>query len=172
MAKRLPLTKKFKAMKMEKIIFELVSTKGVSKTICLKQLQLPPNYFSRYEGADVNFDSALATFTTEVLMKHVTKNLGYSGAERKYLMQKLRVFDKEIELPIKKMTTAKHASENLSFALNAFARKELGEEGLQAIRQACDVFSNLMTSTVLEEKIGDLERLMEEKFNGQNSRNS
>ena len=155
--------------KIEKEIYKLVSKRGVSKAVCIRQFQLPANYFSRYQGAHAHYDKAMAVFTSDVLMKSVVETLSMDSAGRKYLMTKLRVFDKEIELPIKTMTTAKHASQNLSFALSAYARKELTDDSLQAIRQACDVFSGLMTATVLEEKISDLEKMMKEKFNDQNS---
>lgn len=42
------LPSKYKAI--EKTIFKLVSTKSVSKTICIKQLKLAPNYFNAYKG--------------------------------------------------------------------------------------------------------------------------
>ncbi len=148
----------------EKFIYELVSKMGVSKSICIKKLGLPANYFGRYLGCSENFDKALADFTTDILMSSVVDGINFSAAERKYMMMKLRVFDKEIELPVKNMKTAAHATTNLSFALDAYARKEIGEDVLQAIRQACDVFSSLMTSTVLEERIGDLEKLIESKL--------
>ena len=159
--KALPL--KHKAS--EKAIFKLVSKRGVSKSICKNQLKLPHNYFNIWIGTDENFNSALASFTSNVLMKSVTANLEMDSPSRKYLMQKLRVFDQEIELPIKKMTSAKHASQNLSFALSAYAKKEIGEDTLQAIRQACDVFSSLMVATTLQQEVKDLQKLFEENFN-------
>lgn len=153
----------------EKAIFELVSTRGVSKTICINKLRLPANYFNIYDGTSNNFNSAMAHFTSEVLMKSVTANLDFDSTNRKYLLQKLRVFDQEIDLPIKNMKTAKHASTNLSFALNAYAQKEIGEDTLQSIRQACDVFSSLMVATTLQEEVKALQKLFEEKFNNENA---
>ena len=157
-----PLPTKHKTT--EKEIFKLVSTRGVSKTICINQLKLPPNYFNAYTGTTDNFNSGMATFTSEVLMKSVAANLAFSASDRKYLMGKLRVFDQEINLPIQHMKTAKHASQNLSFALNEFSQKRITEETLQAIRQSCDVFSSLMVATTLQAEVKDLQKLFEEKF--------
>ena len=158
-----PLPLKYK--ETEKAIFKLVSKRGVSKSICKNQLKLPHNYFNAWIGTDENFNSALASFTSNVLMKSVVANLEMDSPSRKYLMQKLRVFDQEIELPIKKMTSAKHASQNLSFALSAYASKEIGEDTLMAIRQSCDVFSSLMVATTLQAEVKDLQKLFEENFN-------
>ncbi len=85
--KKKPLPKRH--LHIEKAIFELISTKGVSKTICINKLGLPANYFNSYVGTDDNFNSVMATFTSDVLMESVTNNLGMDGASRKYLMQKL-----------------------------------------------------------------------------------
>ncbi len=166
--KKTRLPQRYVESKTEKAIFELVSKKGVSKTLCVKQFGLAPNYFAGYVGCQDNYDKAQALFVSEVLMKSVVDNLNFDSPGRKYMLQKLRVFDAEIELPIKKMTTAKHASENLSFALSAYAKKQIGDDALQQIRAACSVFSDLMVSTTLEEKIANLEKIMEEKFNGKN----
>ena len=163
MAVKTPLPSKYKAS--EKAIFKLVSTRGVSKVICISKLGLQKNYFNQYQNTNENFESALAHFTSDVLMVAVTSSLEFSASDRKYIMTKLRIFDSEIDLPIKNMKTASHASQNLSFALNAYAKKEIGEDTLQSIRQACDVFSNLMVATTLQQEVKDLQKLFEEKFN-------
>jgi len=154
-----------KYIETEKSIYKLVSEKGVSKAICINTLQLPVNYFNILIGTNENYNKALAHFTSEVLMKSVIENLAFDSTSRKYIMQKLRVFDSEIELPVKKMTSAKHASENLSFALNAYAKKEIGDESLVAIRSACSVFSDLMVATTLQAEVEELKKMFEEKFN-------
>lgn len=145
-------------------IFELVSAKGVSKTVCINTFKLSPNYFTAFVGTGENYNQALATFTNEVLMKSVVDNLKFDNSSRKFLMQKLRVFDGEIELPHKRMKTAQHASDNLSCALDAYARKEIGEEALQAIRSACSIFSELQVATTLQAEVAELKKLFEEKF--------
>ena len=161
MAKR-PLPEKYKTAGVEKAVFKLVSKKGVSKTICQNKLRLPVNYFNHFVGTADNFDAAMAKFTSDVLMVAVTGSLDMDSAGRKYLMQKLRVFDKEIDLPVKKMTCAKHASQNLSHALAAYAKKELTEDSLQAIRGACEVFAKLMVSTDIESRLAEIEKKFDE----------
>ncbi len=146
----------------EKAIFTLVSEKGVSKNICINTFGLGSNHFNIFQGTDANYNKALAIFTSEVLMKAVVGALEFSAADRKFIMTKLRVFDKEIELPIKKMTTAAHASQNLSFAMDAYARKEISDDTFQQIRAACETFSKLMIATDIETRLGEIERLFSE----------
>ena len=161
--KRQSLPKKYE--KMQESIFNLVSKRGVSKTICLNKFQLPANYFNRYVGADENFNSGMAEFASGVLMKSVVETLELDGAGRKYIMQKLRVFDQPMQLPVPKMKTAKDASENLSFALDQYAQKHITSDALQDVRQACEVYSKLSVATVLQDEVQELRQLFEEKFN-------
>ncbi len=146
----------------EKAILELVSKSGVNKTHCVNSLKLPVNYFSSYEGTLENYNHAMTKFT-EKLMKIVMDNVGYSDSNRKYLMEKLRVFDGEIQLP--KIKDARTAQKALAFALEAYAKKEISDNQLQAIRSSCQIYSELSVNTDLQAKIESLENLMKEKFN-------
>lgn len=161
-ARMLKLPAKYKSM--EKAIFDLVSKRGVSKTICTNKFGLPVNYFNQYAGTNENYQSAMAEFASNVLMKNVTEQLEFDGASRKYLMQKLRVFDQPIQLPVPKMKSASDASDNLSFALDLYSQKLITSDMLQDIRQATEVFSKLMVATTLQQDVQELKDMVEEKI--------
>ena len=148
----------------EKAILKLVSETGVNMTHCINSLKLPPNYFNAYQGSRDNYNHALSKFT-EKLMGIVMENVSFSDSNRKYLMEKLRVFDGEIQLP--KIKDARSAQKALAFSLEAYARKEISDSQLQAIRSSCQIYSELSVNTDLQQKIERLEKLMEEKLNNE-----
>ena len=146
----------------EKAILKLVSETGVNMTHCINSLKLPKNYFNIHYGTRDNYNHALSKFT-EKLMTIVMSNVEFSDSNRKYLMEKLRVFDGEIKLP--KIKDARTAQKALAFALEAYARKDISDSQLQAIRSSCQIYSELSVNTDLQQKIERLELLMEEKLN-------
>ena len=143
----------------DKAVFKLVSEYGVSKNHCVRSLKLPINYFHNYISTKDNYDMAMAKFT-EKLMKATMNNIEFSDSNRKYLMQKLRVHDIEIKLP--KITDNKSAQKALGLAIEAYARKELTDTQLVAIKTACATYSELSVHTELQEKIERLEALFAE----------
>ncbi len=147
--------------KMKDIAKE-VRTKGTSKTNCLRLFDLPPNFFNQHLDAKELYEKSMAQFGSKV-MKITIEQLAYSAADRKLLITKLRLMDAEIDLPVKRMKNASDATRNLSFALHAYAKKEITDDTLQQIRSACDTFSSLTTATVLETKIAELEKLFAER---------
>ncbi len=96
-------------------------------------------------------------------MPSVTENLNLDSPGRKYLMGKLRVFDQPLVLPVPVMKTATDASENLSFAMNEYAQKNISEDTLMQIRSACEVFSKLMVATDIEVRLTEIEALLKKK---------
>ena len=167
MTKKIKLPKKYE--NIEIAIFEEVSNRGTSKMDCTRLFSLSKNYFCRYTHTSENYDKAMSHFTSQVLMAQVVEQMQYSASDRKYLMQKLRVFDNSIELPIPIMETAKDASINLSFCLAAYARKELSEDAMQAIRSTCEVYSKLAVATTLQIEVQELKELFEERFSDGNA---
>ncbi len=159
--KRLPLPKKYKGVLPK--IMELVSTRGVSKTICINSFELPPNFFNRHPEASTAYNKALSDFASNVLMKEVTENLKFDSGTKRLLINKMRIFDDEITLPVLNMKTPAHASENLSFSLRAFSEKKISEATLQEIRKSCEVFSGLHVATSLQVQVKNLEEIMIEK---------
>ncbi len=152
---------KFKTAR--KLVHDLVSKTGVSKMIVVRQLELPKNFFSQYVGEDENYNKALASFQTKVLMGAVVDTLEMDSQAKKFLMTKHRLFDQEITLPHEKMTEARHATENLSFALDAYCRKLISQDSLQQIRSACDSFSSLHATTELEARLENIEQMLKNK---------
>ncbi len=140
----------------DKAVFKLVSSYGVSKNHCIRSLKLPINYFHNYIGTKDNYDQAMTKFT-ELLMKATMNNIEFSDSNRKYLMQRLRVHDFEIKLP--KVVDAKSAQQALGLCIEAYARKELTDTQLVAMKTAVECYSSLSVHTDLQEKVERLEAL-------------
>lgn len=104
MANKKPLPKKYHTLK--KNIIELAKD-GLSKTVIIQLLELPPNFFNAYNNTSDWFNQGRALFS-EAVMKSVRTNLDFSPTERKYLIDKLGLIRNEVKLP--KMTDAKSAS--------------------------------------------------------------
>jgi hypothetical protein len=159
MATKKPLPKKYKACEYH--IIELAKD-GLSKTVILHKLKLPPNFFNAYSSPNPSdwFDFGKALFA-ETVMKSVRTNLDFSPTERKYLMDKLELTRNEVTLP--KMTNAKSAGKVLSEALQFYARKVISDVELQAIRTSAQIYSELHTSVDLQRQIEELRTLIESK---------
>ena len=157
MAVKKPLPEKYHAYK--KNIISLAKD-GLSKTIILQKLKLPANFFNIYLTTDDWYNKGRAEFAA-IVMKNVKDALPTSPTERKYLMEKLGLTRNEVTLP--KMTDAKSAGEVLAKALQLYAKKEIGDTELQAIRSSAQIFSELHTSVELQRQIEELRTLIENK---------
>lgn len=159
MANKKPLPKKYHTLKSN--IIELAKD-GLSKTVIIQLLELPPNFFNAHTNPNPSdwFNQGRALFA-EAVMKSVRSNLDFSPTERKYLMEKLGLTRNEVKLP--KMTDAKSAGKVLSEALQLYVRKEIGDTELQAIRSSAQAYSELHTSVELQQQIEELRILIEEK---------
>lgn len=159
MASKKPLPKKYHTLKSN--IIELAKD-GLSKTVIIQLLELPPNFFNAYVDSNPSdwFNQGRALFA-ESVMKSVRTNLDFSPTERKYLMEKLGLTRNEVELP--KMTDAKSAGKVLSEALHLYARKEIGDVELQAIRSSAQIYSELHVNVEIQQELAELKAMIEEQ---------
>ncbi len=142
-------------------IFDMVSKLGVSKAHVCKAFGLGHNYFNIFVGTNDNYERGKTAFV-ETLMKITVKNLPNSDANRKYLMQKLRIFDGELDLPL--ITDTKSAQKALAICIQSYGKGDITAEQLNDIKTSCSTYVDLNTNVVLQEKIEKLEELFKEKF--------
>ena len=159
MAVKKPLPKKYQAY--ETNVIELAKD-GLSKTVILQKLTLPANFFNAYTTPNPSdwFNAGRAEFA-EMVMKSVRSNIDFSPTERKYLMDKLGLTRNEVTLP--KMTDSKSAGKVLSEALQLYARKEIGDIELQAIRSSAQIYSELHVNVDIQRELTELRAMIEEK---------
>ncbi len=138
-------------------IEKLVSETGFSRTKVIEKLELPLNFFSLFREAGKLYLKSRAQFA-ENIMGITVDNLAFSSQDRRYLLDKLRPHENSFK--IVKPKDAKGAAKTLGDAMLLFAQGDISKDQLQQIRSSCQIFSDLMVSTELQERVLNLEELM------------